>query len=140
MLDGIKSGSPTIWNPEKNVWILNGWDYSYSHSHSYSQTIWKQGHLKSDLKKVRITNVSEYQMAEFQIPIVFKWSEDGQYPNGPDFEWWLKNLPKTPVSNLFTNKVAISYFTIQKLDTKNTQFSNVRISDQDYLLIIQTSY
>ena len=96
--------------------------------------------MKSTLnKEVRISNVSEFQMAEFQIPTVFKWSEDGQFPNGPDFEWRLKNLPKTLVSNLFTNIVAISYFTIQKLDTENNQFSIVLISDQDYLFIIQTS-
>ena len=56
----LKSGqmavilSKTIWNPDKNVWILNGWDYNCSHSKS--QTIWKPEHLQSDLQKVRISD------------------------------------------------------------------------------------
>ena len=47
----------TIWNPNKNVWILNGpvfeW-LEHSYSQSYSPTLWKPDHLKSDLPKVWI--------------------------------------------------------------------------------------
>ena len=42
------------------VWFLNNWGYS----HSSSQTIWKLDHLKSDLQKVYISNVSGFQMCQ----------------------------------------------------------------------------
>ena len=41
----------TIWNPDKNVWISDGWD------HSFSPTIWNP-----TFKKLGI------QMVGFQIP------------------------------------------------------------------------
>ena len=52
------------------VQFLIGWDYSYSPS--YSPTIWNPDHLKSELQKVRISNVSKFQMVGFQIPSVYR--------------------------------------------------------------------
>ena len=66
--DHLKSGqmvaivSKTIWNPDKDVQILNGWDYSYRKSYGpfENRTI-----LKSDLQK------SRFWMVGFQILAVF---------------------------------------------------------------------
>ena len=75
----LKSGHhfvKTIWNPEKNVQILNGSNFwmvgtiAKSYSHSWSPTIWKQDHLNSDFQKVWISNVSGFWMVGFQIPTV----------------------------------------------------------------------
>ena len=79
------------WNPDQTIWNLaqwppccqkpfeirtktsrfwmvqfsNGWEYSYNHRKS--PTIWKLDHLKSDLQKVWISNVSGFQNVRFQI-------------------------------------------------------------------------
>ena len=77
----LKSGSPTIWNRDKwppfcqksiEIWTKTaGFQWS-----CYSPTLWKPDHLKFDLQKVWILNVSRFQMAKFQIPTVLslkKW-------------------------------------------------------------------
>ena len=61
----LKSGSPTIWNRDKwlpfcqksfEIWTKTaGFQWS-----CYSPTLWKPDHLKFDLQKVRILNVSRF--------------------------------------------------------------------------------
>ena len=68
------------------VWFSNGWDYS----HSWNWTV-----LKSDLQKVRISNVSQFQVAGFQIPTVnlYKLSSvDCSYPTSLGL-WRHLNVP-----------------------------------------------
>ena len=49
------------------VRFSNGWGHSHSHSLS---PFWKHDHLKSDLQKVNILNVSRFWKVGFQIPIL----------------------------------------------------------------------
>ena len=58
-------------------------------------TLWKPDHLKSNLQKVWILNVSVFQMAGFQIPTVnlYKWSSvDCSHPT-PTGLWRHLNAP-----------------------------------------------
>ena len=76
----LKSSSPTICNPYKcppfgqkpfeiptktlgfcMVWFSNGQDQCYN------PTFWKPDHLKSNLQKAQISNVSRFLMVGFQI-------------------------------------------------------------------------
>ena len=100
--------SETIWNPNENVWILNGpvlngWDCSYSHS----PTIWKLDCLKSDLQKVWISNVSGFQMVGFQIPIVcFRRRERNNN------KFFLKKVKISKTHNFWTSGPIWKIFTI----------------------------
>ena len=56
--------SETIWNPDKNVWILNGPVFEWlglavvkdKAGPFENPTIWNPDHLNSDLQKVQILN------------------------------------------------------------------------------------
>ena len=47
----------------------------------YCPTLWKPDHLKSDLPKVRILNVSRFWMVEFQIPTVLVKMSNNKFHN-----------------------------------------------------------